>query len=95
MSRAPGIPHQRVLLNLQIELAEYLKLNPIGRIVPGAGAVFSNYDAVIPDLVFVRNDRWEQVVANDRFTGALDLVVEIISPGSENRRRDLFAKRQL
>ena len=95
VSRAPGIPHQRVLLNLQIELAEYLKLNPIGRIVPGAGAVFSNYDAVIPDLVFVRNDRWEHVVANDRFTGALDLVVEIISPGSENRRRDLFAKRQL
>ena len=52
VSRAPGIPHQRVLQNLQIELAQYLKLNPMGRIVPGAGAIFSNYDSVIPDLSF-------------------------------------------
>jgi Uma2 family endonuclease len=95
VSRAPGIPHQRVLNNLQFALGTYLKDNPIGRIVPGPGTIFSDYDAVIPDLVFVRNERWDQVVTGETFTGALDLVIEIISAGAENRRRDLLVRRQL
>lgn len=95
VSRAPGIPHQLVLQNLQMELVSYLKTNPIGILVPGAGAIFSDYDAVIPDLAFVRNERWEQVVTGEKFTGALDLVIEILSPGTQNRQRDLSAKRKL
>jgi Uma2 family endonuclease len=95
VSRAPGIPHQRVLLNLEIALSDYLVNHPIGILVPGAGAVFSDYDAVIPDLVLVTSARWEKVVANDRFVGAPDLVIEIISPGEHNRQRDLSVKRQL
>src|SRR6185295_13515105 len=84
VSRAPGIPHQRVLLNLIIGLTEYLAHHPIGVLVPGAGAVFSDYDAVIPDLVFVRSERWLQVVTGEKFTGAPDLVIEVLSPGVEN-----------
>jgi Uma2 family endonuclease len=95
VSRAPGIPHQLVIQNLQIAFAKYLELNPIGVIVPGTGAIFSDYDAVIPDLAFVRNERWDEVVTGEKFTGALDLVVEVTSPGAENRRRDLLVKRQL
>src|SRR6266571_4855818 len=95
VSRAPGIPHQRVLNNLQLAFGDYLRDNPIGILVPGAGAIFSDYDAVIPDLVFVRNERWDQVVTGEKFTGALDLVIEVTSPGAENRRRDLLIKRQL
>ena len=95
VSRAPGIPHQRVLNNLQFALESYVKENPIGIVVPGAGAVFSDYDAVIPDLVFVRNERWSEVVTEIRFTGAPDLVIEVLSPGKENRDRDLLVKRQL
>jgi Uma2 family endonuclease len=95
VSRAPGIPHQRVLHNLQFELESYLKAHPIGILVPGAGAILSNYDAVIPDLVFVRHERWNQVVTGEKFTGAVDLVVEVMSPGTANRRRDLEAKRRL
>jgi Uma2 family endonuclease len=95
VSRAPGIPHQRVLNNLQFALATYLQDNPIGIVVPGAGAIFSDYDAVIPDLVFVRNERWNQVVTGEKFSGAPDLVIEIISAGAENRRHDLLVKRQL
>ena len=94
-SRAPGIPHQRVLQNLQIGLSEYLKEFPVGILVPGAGAIFSDYDAVIPDLAFVRHARWEEVVTGDKFTGALDIVIEILSPGTQNRKRDLSAKRKL
>src|SRR5207237_6347194 len=56
VSRAPGIPHQRVLNNLQLAFGDYLREQPIGIVVPGAGAVFSDYDAVIPDLAFVSNE---------------------------------------
>ena len=95
VSRAPGIPHQRVLLNLEIALSEYLKNNPVGILVPGAGAVFSDYDAVIPDLVFVRKERWQDVTSEQKIIRAPDVVVEIISAGIENGRRDLSVKRQL
>ena len=95
VSRAPRLPHQLVVQNLQVALVNYLQSNRIGTVVPGAGAVFSDYDAVIPDLVFVRNERWDEIVANERFIGAPDLVVEVMSPGKENRERDLLVKRQL
>jgi Uma2 family endonuclease len=95
VSRAPGIPHQRVLQNLQIVLIDYLRANPIGILVPGTGMILSDYDAVIPDLAFVRNERWDEVVTGERFTRAVDLVIEILSPGEENRERDLTFKRQL
>ncbi len=95
VSRAPGIPHQRVLHNLQMEFGLFLKAHPIGILVPGAGAILSDYDAVIPDLAFVCNERWDQVVTGEKFTGALDLVIEILSPGTQNRKRDLSAKRHL
>jgi Uma2 family endonuclease len=95
VSRAPGISHQRVVHNLQLTFGRYLQENPVGILVPGAGAIFSDYDAVIPDLAFVRNERWDQVVTGEKFTGPLNLVIEVISPGAENRRRDLLIKRQL
>src|SRR5882762_10055186 len=95
VSRAPDIPHQRVLLNLEIALSHYLGQNPIGILVPGTGMIFSDYDAVIPDLAFVRNERWDEVVTGEKFTGALDLVIEILSPGTQNRQCDLTSKRQL
>ena len=95
VSHAPGISHQRVLLNLQTGLIDYLKAHPIGILVPGAGAVFSDYDAVIPDLCFVLHERWDEVVSGEKFTGAVDLVVEITSPGKTNRQRDLDAKCRL
>ena len=95
VSTAPGLPHQFALQNLQVALVNFLRKNPIGRVVSAAGAVFSNFDAVIPDLVFVSNERWTQIVANDRFNAAPDIVIEVLSPGNENRRRDLDAKRRL
>ena len=95
VSGAPRLSHQLVLQFLQGTLGNYLQSNPIGLLVPGAGAVFSEYDAVIPDLVFVRKERWNKIVGNDRFVGAPDLVIEVLSPGPENRQRDLSVKRQL
>lgn len=95
VSCAPGLPHQLVLQRLQVTLGNYLEANPIGIVAPGAGAVFSDYDSVIPDLVFVQDERWDKIVANDRFVAAPNLVIEVVSPGPENHKRDFKAKREL
>jgi Uma2 family endonuclease len=95
VSCAPGIPHQLVLNNLQLELGNYLRQNPIGTVVPGPGAVFDKYNSVIPDIVFVRNDRWNSIVSKSRFNAAPDLVIEIVSPGSTNHSRDFNLKRKV
>ena len=95
VSPAPGIPHQLILQRLQVELWLFLQQHPIGRLVPGAGLELSQYNSVIPDISFVTNERWNEVVANSRFVFAPNLVVEILSPGQANRNRDLISKRRL
>jgi Uma2 family endonuclease len=95
VSCAPGIPHQLVLGSLQLELGNYLRQNPIGTLVPGPGAVFDKYNSVIPDIVFVSNERWSAIVAKDRFNAAPDLVIEIVSPGPTNYSRDFNLKRKV
>ena len=95
VSCAPGIPHQLVLHNIQLALGSYLSQNPIGTVVPGPGAVFSKYNSVIPDMVFVRKERWHSIVAKNRFNAAPDLVIEIVSPGPTNYSRDFNLKRKV
>lgn len=95
LSTSPGLPHQLVLNNLQFELTSYLRASQTGVIVPGPGTILSNYDAVIPDIVIIRNERWNSVTSAQKVTGAPDIVVEILSPCAENRRRDLQVKRKL
>jgi len=95
VSKAPGITHQLVFGNLFRMLSSYLVKRPIGKIIGTPGLVLSHNDAVIPDLVFIRTERLAQVVSGERLVGAPELVIEILSPGNENKRRDRTVKRQL
>jgi len=69
--------------------------NPIGKVVPTPGIVFGEIDGVIPDLVFVSNRTLERIRTGPRLTGAPDLIVEILSPGPDDQRRDRVAKMHL
>ena len=95
VSRAPSLPHQLALQKLETAIAKYLEQNPVGIVVPGPGVIFSDYDSVIPDIVFVTNERWDKIVANDRFIAAPNLVVEVLSPGTKNWNRDFEVKHGL
>ncbi|HKF59166.1 MAG TPA: Uma2 family endonuclease [Blastocatellia bacterium] len=95
MSKSPGVPHQAVSMNLSYLFSKYLDLNPQGRVFAATGIIFSDIDAVIPDLVFIRRERLPEVIDGDRIVAAPDLVIEILSPGPDNRRRDRVVKRQL
>jgi Uma2 family endonuclease len=95
MSRAPSLTHQITLQNFLMALGSYLSNNTIGVVVPGPGVVFDDFNGVIPDIVFFTNERRAEIASGDRLSGAPDLVVEIISPGAENERRDRVLKRRV
>ncbi len=95
VSRTPHINHQFAISNLLYAIKDYLNRNPIGKVIPEPGVIFSDYDAVIPDVAYVSNERFGKIVAGGKFTAAPDLVIEILSPGSENERRDRNVKRRL
>lgn len=95
VSRAPSLTHQRVSRNLLVIINDYLARNPIGEVLATPGVMFSESSGVIPDLVFISNERRNEIATGERVTGAPDLVIEILSPGAENARRDRLAKRQL
>ena len=67
----------------------------LDRSSPGPGVIFSDFSGVIPDLVYVSSERGKEIATGDRITGAPELIIEVLSPGPENRRRDEHAKRQL
>src|SRR5918912_841510 len=95
VSRAPGLSHQIILANLLTLLRAYLETNPIGQAIPTPGVIFSESDGAIPDLVFISNESMRELVYEERINGAPELVVEILSPGKENARRDRVVKRQV
>jgi Uma2 family endonuclease len=95
VSCAPSLRHQRLVGNLLFLSNRYLLTNRIGEAYPGPGVIFSNFSGVIPDVVFLSNERIRKIARGDRIAGAPDLVIEILSPGTENERRDRHSKRQL
>lgn len=95
VSRAPSLIHQGIVRNVLVLFAHYLRENPIGDIFPAPGVIFSDFSGVIPDLVYFSHARGKEIATGDRITGAPELIIEILSPGTENRRRDEHAKRQL
>lgn len=55
--------------------------------------LFSKFDVVDPDILYVSNERAAELLAGPHITGAPDLVIEIASPGT--RQRDETIKRRL
>jgi Uma2 family endonuclease len=90
---SPNLKHQAVSRNLVATIAPFLRLQPIGKIYAAPlDVVFSHFDVVEPDLLFVSNSRIE-VLTTKNIQGAPDLVVEVGSPST--RRRDEKLKHQL
>ncbi|HYN25238.1 MAG TPA: Uma2 family endonuclease [Pyrinomonadaceae bacterium] len=95
VSCAPGLTHQQISGNIQYLIRSYLEENAIGFVIATPGLILTELSGVIPDMVFFRHERSQEIISGERLTGAPDIVVEILSPGAENIRRDRIAKRQL
>jgi Uma2 family endonuclease len=67
-----------------------------GYVVSTLGIIFTSDNAVVPDIVWFSNERYAAALLPDeKFHSCPELVIEILSPGSENRRRDRETKRKL
>jgi Uma2 family endonuclease len=95
VSSAPSFFHQTILTNIVGAFLEYLRRNPIGRVAPGVGVIFDDYNGVIPDIVFATHGRMSKTLIGGRFHAAPEIAIEILSPGASNQRRDRNIKRNL
>ena len=96
MSRQPHWHHQLACSNLCAELRAWSLTSSMGQATITPGILFSEADNVIPDVVWISNERLTALMDEaGHLTGAPELAVEVLSPGVENERRDREAKLKL
>jgi Uma2 family endonuclease len=91
---SPNMKHQAISGNIHFMIRSWLEQHPVGRIFYAPfDVVFTNFDVVEPDLLYMSHARAAQVLTAKHVTGAPEIVVEIGSPGT--RKRDETIKRRL
>ena len=96
VTRAPDWRHQAVCVNAGTVLKLWSDQSGLGQAAINPGIVFSESDNVIPDVVWASQERLEQLLDEaGHLTAAPELVVEVLSPGKTNERRDRAAKLKL
>jgi Uma2 family endonuclease len=89
----PKRPHQQISGNIHWLIRSHLEQHPIGRVFYAPfDVIFSNFDVVEPDLLYMSNER-ASAVLRDWVHGAPELVIEIAS--ASTRKRDETIKRHL
>lgn len=96
MTRAPQWSHQQVAVNICTEINRSPETIAVGRAVVAPSVIFSEADNVIPDVVWASYERLAVLLDQaEHLTGAPELIVEVLSPGTENERRDREVKLKL
>jgi len=91
---SPNRKHQKVSGNLFLLIGSWLEQHPIGQVYYAPfDVVFSKFDVVEPDLLYMSNERATEVLTHANVQGAPEIVIEIGSPGT--RKRDETIKRRL
>lgn len=89
---APAPKHQEVLSELYDQVKAHVKSQRLGKVYfAPVDVTFDGYNSVQPDLLFIPNDRLG-IVTREGIEGAPALVVEIISPTSAIRDRNVKKK---
>lgn len=96
VTRAPHLNHQGASGNIYLELQTSSRESGTGKAFMTPGVIFTDTDNVIPDVVWVSNQRLVTLLDGEgHLTGAPELIVEVLSPGTTNERRDREAKLKL
>ena len=91
---SPHRKHQKISGNLHLLIGAWLEEHPIGHIYYAPfDVIFTMFDVVEPDLLYMSNERAARVLTDANVKGAPELVVEIGSEGT--RGRDETIKRRL
>ncbi|WP_019498128.1 Uma2 family endonuclease [Pseudanabaena sp. PCC 6802] len=96
VTRAPHWGHQETCGNIYTELRNWSRRTGLGRAAIAPGIIFVDTDNVIPDVVWASNERLATLLDEaGHLMDAPDLVVEVLSPGADNERRDRDLKLRL
>ena len=96
MSTAAHVFHSEVCAKACIELGGWNGKEKRGKVLSGPGLIFADDDDVIPDAVWISNERFAIALGDDgKLHSAPELVIEVLSPGSTNEKRDRETKLKL
>lgn len=91
---SPNTRHQRILGRLHLMIGNWLEAHPVGQLfLAPFDVVFTHFDVVEPDLLYMSNDRASAILTEKHVTGAPEIVIEIASRGT--RKRDESIKKRL
>ncbi len=96
VTRAPHWKHQKAASRAGTALDAWSWQTGLGETVQAPGVIFSDADNVIPDVVWISKARLATGLDEaGHLIVAPELVVEVLSAGTDNERRDREAKLKL
>ncbi len=96
VTRAPHWKHQNTTGKIFAVLQQWSNESQLGEAAVNPGLVFSEIDAVIPDVVWASFERLKTMMDEaGHLMAAPELVVEVLSPGKDNAQRDRETKLKL
>ena len=96
VSKQPSWHHQYATNMIGVALGVWSEATGRGVTLPAPGVIFAADDDVAPDVVWISRERLAVLQdAAGHLRGAPELVVEVLSPGAANERRDRELKLQL
>lgn len=96
MSKTPHYYHQDVCFELLLLLGNWNRTSNLGRVVVAPGLIFAEDNDVVPDLIWISRERLiESLESDGHLHRAPELVIEVLSSGRANERRDREAKLNL
>lgn len=99
VTRAPHLDHQDVAGLIYAELLRWSLQSKLGKPFLTPGIIFSESDAVIPDVIWISHERRSQLIdSSGHLTGAPELIVEVLSKSEKDKKRESlrhgFAERE-
>ena len=96
VSELPYIYHQIVCTKVACSVEMWNDQTRVGLTILAPGIIFTHDTAVAPDVVWISNKLYTAALHPDgKFHSCPELVVEVLSPETENWRRDRETKRKL
>jgi Uma2 family endonuclease len=96
MTRSPHWKHQTAIGRIHTELDNWSLKTGLGRAIITPGIIFSDTNNVIPDVVWISQDRLEKSLdEGGHLTTAPELIVEVLSTGKNDIKRDKEVKLKL
>lgn len=89
---APNEYHQRISRELEFKLWSFIRESKLGSLYYAPfDVILSDENVLQPDILFISKEH-SSIITKDNVRGAPDLVIEIISPATRNRDREIKGK---